>query len=208
VAVTAGEICPEPREEFYRYMDAANVDLKGFTEDFYHKICAGHLQPVLDTLIYLKQATQVWVEITNLIIPGLNDSNQELEQMTEWVVQNLGPDVPVHFTAFHPDWKMRDRPPTPPATLTKARQIARKNGVRYAYVGNVHDKQGSSTYCHKCGRVLIGRDWYVLSNWNLTADGSCIACGTRCAGVFEGRPGTWGAQRVPVRLRDFHDSIV
>jgi pyruvate formate lyase activating enzyme len=203
VAVTAGYICEEPREEFYRYMDAANVDLKGFTERFYKQICAGHLQPVLDTLVYLKQQTKVWFEITNLLIPGENDSPAELEAMTQWVVEHLGEDVPIHFTAFHPDWKMLDKPPTPPTTLTRARQIALKNGVRYAYTGNVHDEEGGSTYCHHCGKKLIGRDWYVLTAWNLTSDGHCRFCGTACAGVFDGLPGSWGPKRLPVRLRDF-----
>ncbi|MCR4415550.1 MAG: AmmeMemoRadiSam system radical SAM enzyme [Thermoguttaceae bacterium] len=203
VAVTAGEMCPKPRERFYRVMDAANVDLKAFTEDFYRNICAGQLQPVLDTLVYLKHHTRVWVEITTLLIPGLNDSEQEIEAMTTWVVENLGPDVPMHFTAFHPDWKMRDRPPTPPSTLSRARAIARKNGVRYAYTGNVHDKEGGSTYCYSCGRCVIGRDWFVLSEWNLTAEGRCAFCGTPCSGVFEPSPGSWGARRMPVRLRDF-----
>lgn len=203
VAVTAGYICEEPREEFYRYMDAANVDLKGFTERFYKQICAGHLQPVLDTLIYLKHQTKVWFEITTLLIPGENDSEPELEEMTQWVVENLGEDVPMHFTAFHPDWKMLDKPPTPPSTLTMARRIALKNGVRYAYTGNVHDEEGGSTYCHHCGKKLIGRDWYVLTAWNLTPDGHCRFCGTACAGVFGGPPGSWGPKRLPVRLRDF-----
>jgi pyruvate formate lyase activating enzyme len=203
VAVTAGYICEEPREEFYRFMDAANVDLKGFTERFYKQICAGHLQPVLDTLIYLKHHTNVWFEITTLLIPGENDSDAELEALTQWVVENLGPDVPLHFTAFHPDWKMLDKPPTPPATLTRARRIALKNGMHYAYTGNVHDQEGGSTYCHQCGRKLIGRDWYVLTEWHLTDDGHCRSCGTACAGVFDGPPGTWGPKRLPVRLRDF-----
>ncbi len=203
VAVTAGEICPEPRRQFYRFMDAANVDLKAFTEDFYHKVCAGHLQPVLDTLEYLKRETNVWFEITNLLIPGRNDSDGELEHMTAWVVEHLGPDVPMHFTAFHPDWKMRDVPPTPPETLTRARKIALKAGIRYAYTGNVHDRTGQTTYCHQCGQTLVGRDWYVLSDWNLTDGGRCTSCGTACAGVFHGPPGDWGARRVPVRLRDF-----
>lgn len=203
VAVTAGYICEEPREEFYRYIDAANVDLKGFTERFYHQICAGHLQPVLDTLVYLKHHTDVWFEITTLLIPGENDSDSELEEMTQWVVENLGPDVPMHFTAFHPDWKMLDKPATPPSTLTRARQIAIKNGVRYAYTGNVHDEQGGSTYCHSCGHRLIGRDWYVLSEWNLKADGCCKFCGARCRGIFEEHPGNWGARRLPVRLQNF-----
>ncbi len=203
VAVTAGYVCAEPREEFYRYMDAANVDLKAFTEQFYWKLTGGHLQPVLDTLKYLKQETHVWFETTTLLIPGENDSERELDEMTRWVVEELGPDVPMHFTAFHPDWKMRDKPPTPPETLTRARRIAVNNGVRYAYTGNVYDEAGGSTYCHECGGKLIGRNWYVLSDWNLTGDGKCGFCGTPCAGVFEARAGTWGARCQPVRLRDF-----
>jgi pyruvate formate lyase activating enzyme len=203
VAVTAGEICPEPRAEFFRHMDAANVDLKGFTEDFYRKICGGELGPVLDTLKYLKHETDVWFEITTLLIPGENDSDAELDRMTRWVAAELGPDVPIHFTAFHPDYKMLDLPPTPPATLKRARRIALGNGLRYAYTGNVHDKEGGSTYCHGCGERLIGRDWFVLSEWNLTPDGACATCGTPCAGRFAGDPGTWGSRRLPVRLRDF-----
>jgi pyruvate formate lyase activating enzyme len=203
VAVTAGEICPEPRAEFYSQMDAANVDLKAFTERFYREICSSHLEPVLDTLKYLKHETDVWFEITTLLIPGENDSDGELDEMTRWVVEELGPDVPLHFTAFHPDFRMMDKPRTPPATLSRARDIALKNGVRYAYTGNVHDHRGGSTYCHECGQTLIGRDWYVLSDWNLTADGHCRNCGARCAGVFEVGHGDWGARRQPVRLRDF-----
>ncbi len=200
VAVTAGYICDAPREEFYRYMDAANVDLKGFTERFYSKICAGHLQPVLDTLIYLKHHTNVWFEITTLLIPGENDSEQEIEEMTQWVQEHLGPDVPVHFTAFHPDYRMLDKSATSPSILTRARNIAVKNGLRYVYTGNVHDERGGSTYCHGCGAKVIGRDWYELTAWKLTADGHCVLCGTRCAGVFDGPPGKWGARRYPVRL--------
>jgi pyruvate formate lyase activating enzyme len=203
VAVTAGEICPAPREELFRHMDAANVDLKGFTEDFYRRICGGELGAVLDTLRYLKHETDVWFEITTLLIPGENDSDHELDAMTRWVVDELGPDVPLHFTAFHPDYKMLDKPPTPAATLTRARRIALANGVRYAYTGNVHDEDGGSTWCHACGERLIGRDWYVLKEWNLTPEGHCAACGTPCAGRFQPRPGAWGARRVPVRLRDF-----
>jgi pyruvate formate lyase activating enzyme len=201
VAVTAGYVCPGPRAEFYAAMDAANVDLKGFTEDFYHRICGGHLEAVKETLVYLRRETRVWFEITNLLIPGLNDSDGEIEAMTQWVVSALGPDVPMHFTAFHPDWKMLDRPPTPPATLTRARHIAIKNGVRYAFTGNVHDPEGGSTYCHDCGALLIGRDWYVITAWNLTEDGGCMSCGTACAGVFEPAPGEWGAKRLPVSMR-------
>ena len=203
VAVTAGYISEEPRKEFFRYMDAANVDLKAFTEDFYWKITGGHLQPVLDTLVYLKHETDVWFELTTLLIPGHNDSDEEINEMTKWVVKNLGPDVPMHFTAFHPSWKMMDVPPTPPATLTRARQIALDNGVHYAYTGNVHDIDGESTYCHSCHSRLIGRDWYVLSDWNLDEKGCCKKCGTKCAGVFEEKPGTWGSKRLPVQLKSF-----
>lgn len=203
VAVTAGYVSPEPRKEFYEYMDAANVDLKAFTEKFYYKVTGGHLQPVLDTLLYIKHETNVWLEITTLLIPGYNDSEQEIDDMTKWVVKELGPDVPMHFTAFHPDWKMLDVPPTPFGTLTTARSIAMNNGVHYAYTGNVHDEAGESTYCHHCGEKLIGRDWYVLSTWNLDEHGACKKCGTTCAGVFESKAGTWGSRRQPVRLRDF-----
>lgn len=206
VAVTAGYICDEPRIEFYRYMDAANVDLKGFTEGFYKKLCVAQLQPVLDTLVYLKHETNVWFEITYLVIPGHNDSDQEFEAMTQWVMENLGPDVPIHFTAFHPDYKMMDTPHTPPTTLTRAREIATKNGIRYAYTGNVHDERGSSTYCHSCGAKLIGRDWYTLTAWQLTDDGRCRQCHTPCEGLFDGRPGRWGSKRQPVRLAHFYST--
>ncbi len=200
VAVSAGYVCAEPCAEFYHYMDAANIDLKAFSEHFYHKITGGHLQPVLDTLCYIKHETRVWLELTTLIIPGENDTDAELESMTQWVVEHLGADVPMHFTAFHPDWKMTDKPRTPTASLLKARNIALKNGVRYAYVGNVHDKAAESTYCHHCGELLIGRDWYVLSDWHLDATGACQKCGTSCAGHFMERPGNWGAKRQAVRL--------
>lgn len=200
VAVTAGYMCDEPRREFYGAMDAANVDLKGFSEAFYKKLCAGELQPVLETLLYLKHETNVWFEITNLIIPGWNDSEAELEAMTQWVVAELGPDVPMHFSAFHPDYKMMDVPRTPAATLTRARNIALKNGVRYAYTGNVHDAAGDTTFCHACGIKLIERDWYTLKAYRLTGDGRCPTCGTLCAGVFASQPGNWGRRRLPVRL--------
>jgi pyruvate formate lyase activating enzyme len=203
VAVTAGYVLPEARRDFFAEIDAANVDLKGFTERFYRKVCGGSLAPVLDTLVYLKRETDVWFELTTLLIPGENDEDDELHAMSEWVVANLGPDVPWHFTAFHPDYRMREVGPTPPATLARAREIARSHGVRYAYTGNVHDGPGQSTFCHACGELLIERDWYRLGAWGLTDDGHCAKCGTRCAGVFDGPPGTWGARRQPVRLADF-----
>jgi pyruvate formate lyase activating enzyme len=200
VAVTAAYVSPGAREEFFGHMDAANVDLKAFTEDFYFKITKGHLQPVLDTLVYLKRETDVWFELTTLLIPGLNDGDDELREMVDWVVENLGEDVPMHFTAFHPDYRMRDRPRTPGSTLTRARKIARDGGVRHAYTGNVHDAGGGSTYCHACGELLIERDWYVLGAYALTDDGCCRGCGTQCAGVFDGPKGTWGRRRLPLHI--------
>jgi pyruvate formate lyase activating enzyme len=200
IAVTAGYICEEPRREFYAHLDAANVDLKGFTEDFYRHVAAGHLQPVLDTLEYLHNETDVWFEITTLLIPGYNDSDAEVDELSAWIAEHLGPDVPLHFTAFHPDFKMRDVPHTPPATLTRARTIAIRNGLHFVYTGNVHDSDGGSTYCPGCGQRLIERDWYELGEWNLDDGGACTRCGRALAGRFEGRPGGWGARRVPVRL--------
>ncbi|MBE7464062.1 MAG: AmmeMemoRadiSam system radical SAM enzyme [Planctomycetes bacterium] len=203
VAVTAGYQCAEPRAEFYRYMDAANVDLKGFTESFYAKICGGHLAPVLETLKYLKHETKVWFEITTLLIPGENDSEAEIEAMTQWVMRELGPDVPHHFTAFHPDWKMQDHPPTPTRTLVRAREIAIRNGLRFVYTGNVHDREGGTTSCHGCRKPLIVRDWYTILAYRLTPQGACPDCGTACPGVFEAEAGTWGAKRQPVFLADY-----
>ena len=201
LAVTAGYICSEPRQEFFKYIDAANVDLKAFTEDFYKRLCSSELTPVLETLKYLKHETDVWFEITTLLIPGENDTESELEEMTQWVVENLGTDVPMHFTAFHPEWKMMDAPATPHLTLILARNIALKNGVRYAYTGNVHDFKGESTYCHNCGEILIGRNWHQLSTWSLSENGHCQKCGTAVAGFFDGPPGVWGAKRQRVTLK-------
>ena len=196
VAVTAGYVCEEPRRELYRHMDAANVDLKGFTDDFYRKVCFGHLQPILETLKYLK-STDVWFEITTLLIPGENDSSEEIDAMTRWIRSELGPDVPLHFTAFHPDFKMLDKPPTPPGALTRARDIGRDNGLHYIYTGNVHDESGGTTYCPSCRAPLIGRDWYRLTRWSLK-DGCCEKCGAKIPGVFESHPGGWGPRRLPV----------
>jgi len=203
VAVTAGYITEAARGEFFTHIDAANIDLKAFTDRFYWKVCGGHLEPVLDTLLYLKNETNVWIELTTLLIPGENDSEEEIESMTQWIAEQLGPDVPLHFTAFHPDWKMLDIPGTPLKTLTRSREIAIGNGLHHVYTGNVHDYKGSSTYCHGCGQVLIGRDWYELSTWNLRLDGqhaACSQCGTHIAGVFEEAPGTWGARRQPIHI--------
>ena len=204
VAVSAGYVCEQPRAEFYQWMDAANIDLKAFTERFYHQVTGGHLEPVLETLKYIKHETQTWLELTTLIIPGENDSEAELEAMTQWVVEHLGPEVPMHFSAFHPDWKMQDKPATPLSSLLQARQIAIKNGVRYAYVGNVHDKSADSTYCHSCKQLLIGRDWYELSEWNLDESDNCRFCGEQCAGVFQSKPGNWGAKRQAVLMNQIN----
>ena len=200
VAVSAGYVNPEPRVEFYRHMDAANIDLKAFSEKFYRKITGSSLQPVLETLLYLKQETTVWFEITTLLIPGENDSEQEISKLSEWIVENLGPDVPLHFSAFHPDWKMRDKPRTSPVLLKRARAIARKRGIHYVYTGNVRDVEGDTTYCSGCGKALIVRDWYELKSWNLDNQHQCGNCGTECTGVFEPVPGSWGARRQPVKL--------
>jgi pyruvate formate lyase activating enzyme len=203
VAVTAGYVEPEPLAELARHLDAANVDLKAFSEGFYDKLCTAELGPVLETLEVLVRETDVWVEITTLLIPGENDSEAELHAASQWVADKLGKDVPWHFTAFHPDYRMRETQATPPATLTCAREIAMSYGLRYVYTGNVHDERGGSTWCAECGEQLVGRDWYVLTAWGLDATGSCGRCGTRCPGVFEAEPGSWGARRRPVRLADF-----
>lgn len=200
VAVSAGYMCAEPRAEFYRHMDAANIDLKGFTEEFYKELCTAELGAVLETLEYLKHETGVWFEITTLLIPGKNDSDAELNAQCAWIAERLGPDVPLHFTAFHPDWKMRDIPATPPATLRRARDIALGHGLHYVYVGNVHDKSASSTYCTGCGAELIGRDWYELSTWHLDDAGRCLTCEMPLPGVFDGPPGTWGAKRQAITI--------
>lgn len=202
VAVTAGYITDLAREDFFSVMDAANVDLKGFTNKFYTDICAGDIQPVLDTLIYLKNESKTWFEITNLLIPDANDSEDELNKMVDWILDNLGDDVPIHFTAFHPDFKMNDRERTPPATLYNARNIAISKGLKYVYTGNIVDPKGGSTYCSDCNTRLIERDWYELGEYNIKK-GKCSNCNTTINGVFEDKPGTWGSKRQPVRISDF-----
>ena len=200
VAVTAGYMHAAPRRDFYAKIDAANVDLKAFTEDFYFKLTGAHLQPVLDTLVYLKHETDVWFEVTTLLIPGKNDSDEELDAECRWFAKELGPDVPLHFSAFHPDWKMTDLPPTPTATLTRARNIALRHGLHYVYTGNVHDTEGDSTWCPHCGSAVIVRDWYNILNYRVTADGNCRECGGAIAGRFEQFTKAFGSRRIPVRL--------
>lgn len=205
VAVTAGAINPEPRKDFYEHIDAANVDLKGFTERFYHDICASELAPVLDTLIYLKTKTKVWFEITTLLIPDENDSAKEIDAMTRWVHENLGDDVPHHFTAFHPDYKMLDKERTPHATLRRARDIALGNGLHYVYTGNVVDEEGSSTFCPKCQTPVVKRIGYTITSWNLGAEGHCPSCQEKIPGVFQDQPGHWGSRRQPVDMASFDE---
>jgi len=197
VAVTAGYVTPEARGDFFAPIDAANVDLKAFSERFYRKLCSAELAPVLDTLRWLVHETSVWVEITTLVIPGENDSDAEIRELARFVTRELRPDVPLHLSAFHPDYRMQDVPRTPAATLARARALAKDEGVHHVYTGNVHDEAGQSTYCASCGALLIGRDWYRLGAWNLDAGGRC-RCGASLAGVFEARPGTWGPRRLRV----------
>ncbi|MCL4316257.1 MAG: AmmeMemoRadiSam system radical SAM enzyme [Gammaproteobacteria bacterium] len=200
VAVTAGYMHDTARRDFYARMDAANVDLKAFTDEFYYKVTGAHLAPVLETLKYLKHEAKTWFEITTLLIPGYNDSDAELARMCEWIMQHLGPDVPLHFSAFHPDYKMLDVPPTPAATLKHARRIALNTGLRYVYTGNVHDREGDTTFCHACRAPLIVRDWYEILEYRLTPQGRCPACDTSLAGRFETEAGHFGRQRIPVVL--------
>jgi len=198
VLVTAGYVNDDARRELYAHVDAANVDLKAFTDDFYRRVSAARLQPVLDTLVYLRHETDVWFEITTLLIPGHNDSDAEIAEECAWLAEHLGPDVPLHFTAFHPDFKMRDVPPTPPATLRRARAIALEHGLRYVYTGNVHDPDGQTTRCPGCAEPVVVRDWYRMLRYELTDAGTCAACGTRVAGVYDGPAGHSGARRLPL----------
>jgi pyruvate formate lyase activating enzyme len=198
IAVTAGYISTEPRTEFYAHMDAANVDLKAFTDDFYHRVCAARLDPVLDTLRYLRYETEVWFEITTLLIPGHNDSDAEIDAETRWIADALGPDVPLHFTAFHPDYKMLDVPRTPASTLRRAREIAVSNGLNFVYTGNVHDAEGGTTYCPNCGAAVIVRDWYDIKGYELGDLGDCGSCGTLLPGVYDGPMQRWGRRRLPI----------
>ena len=200
VAVTAGYIHDAPRRDFFASIDATNVDLKAFSEDFYFKLTGSHLQPVLDTLIYLRRATEVWVEITTLLIPGHNDSDSEITAMSRWILRELGAEVPLHFTAFHPDHKMMGVPATPKATLVRARTIAQSEGLRHVYTGNVHHREGDTTTCPGCDGPLITRDWYQINGYRLDADGRCPDCGHALAGRFDSQAGSFGRQRIPIAI--------
>ena len=200
VAVTAGYMHDQPRRDFYAKIDAANVDLKAFTDDFYVKLTGSHLQPVLDTLKYLKQETDVWFEITTLLIPGKNDTDEEITAMSKWIKNELGTDVPLHFSAFHPDYKMSDIPATPSGTLSRARNIAIQQGLQYVYTGNVHNKEGDTTFCPGCHAILIERDWYQINQYRMTENGHCPVCGTGIAGRFDTLAGNFGRKRIPIAI--------
>ncbi len=200
VAVSAGYMNAAPRAEFFRHIDAANIDLKAFSDTFYEKVTFAKLPAVLETLEYLR-TTDVWFEVTTLLIPGHNDTDAEIAAECAWFAGHLGADVPLHFSAFHPDFKMRDVPRTPPQTLRRARRIALDHGLRHVYTGNVHDPAGQTTSCPGCGEAVIVRDWYIMQRYRLTDDGSCVHCGAAIPGVFDGPAGSWGSRRLPVVLR-------
>ena len=200
VAVTAGYITPEARPEFFAALDGANIDLKAFNERFYHKLCFASLGPVLDTLVYVHNETDVWLEVTTLLIPDENDSPDEIDRLCAWFVENLGPEVPLHFTAYHPDFKLRDKSRTPPPTLVRARRQALGHGLKHVYTGNIYDEDTQSTYCAGCGTLLIAREWYELGAYNLDDDGHCLKCSRPLAGRFSGKPGHWGRQRQRIRI--------
>lgn len=200
IAVTAGYISGQARPGFFEHIDAANVDLKGFSESFYHDLCGGSLQPVLDTLEYLVNKTKVWTEITTLLIPGENDSLEEIDAITRWIANKLGTHIPLHFSAFHPDYRLTQRPATSHSSLKQAWNIARKNGIKHVYLGNVQDNAHSATYCSNCGKLLISRIGYTLDQWHLNAEGHCKYCDCVIPGVFEDQPGNWGNRYERIRI--------
>jgi pyruvate formate lyase activating enzyme len=195
VAVTNGYIHGDARIELYENMDAANIDLKAFTEKFYRDVCLAHIEPVKETLVHVAKNTSCWLEITTLLIPGHNDSDAEIRELAEWIAKNVGTEVPLHFTAFHPDYKLVDAPPTPPATLRRARTIAREVGLKHVYTGNIRDVDGQSTRCTSCNATVIARDGYDILSWSLDARGACMKCGTKLNARIDGAPGTWGSRR-------------
>ena len=185
VAVSAGYINPEPRAELFKYIDAVNVDLKAFNNDFYKRNCMASLQPVLETLKYIKKETDTWLEVTTLLIEGENDSEKELHSECEWIYENLGENVPIHFSAFRPSYKFSERSSTQIPTLIKAIEIAKSKGLKYVYSGNVSNPQTSTTYCKTCGKPVIIREGYFIASYNLDDEGRCEFCETKCDGQFE-----------------------
>ncbi len=200
VAVTAGYISEAARPAFFAGMDAANIDLKAFSPDFYRRLTASDIGPVLDSIAYAVRETACWVEVTTLLIPGENDSEAEIEALAAWMVETCGPEVPLHFSAFHPDHRMLQHPRTPHATLSRARRIALAHGLQHVYVGNVSDIEAQSSYCAGCGACAIERDRYRLTAWNLDDFGACLTCGTPLPGRFDGPPGRQGNKRQRVRI--------
>jgi pyruvate formate lyase activating enzyme len=200
IAVTAGYINPEARRDFFAVMDAANIDLKGFSDSFYQQVTGARLRPVLDTISYAVHETNVWVELTTLLLPGYNDASSDLREMCRWIVTELGPDVPLHFTAFHPDNRMRDLPRTPTRTLARARAIAQEEGLHYVYTGNIEDPDGQTTYCPNCKSPVIRRDRYTIDSYDLDAEGRCRVCGTQIPGRFGGSSVVDQSFRLPHRV--------
>ena len=200
VAVTAGYIGEQARERFFRPMDAANVDLKAFSEDFYRRICFAELAPVLDTLRWLKQESRLWLEVTTLLIPGHNDTEAEIARLAEWFVEQLGPETPLHFSAFHPDFKLMNLPPTPPETLLRARRQAKAAGLRHVYTGNIQDAEGQASYCSACAQRVITRTGYRVDAFRLDESACCVGCGVALAGHFDPRPGRFGSRRLPITI--------
>lgn len=200
VAVTAGYAEGQARKDFFEWMDAANVDLKAFSDSFYQQMTGGDLKTVLDTLVYIREKTGIWLEITTLIIPGKNDDPQEIKKMSAWVKANLGPDTPLHFSAFHPDHKMRDWISTPLTTLIQCREIALAEGLQHIYLGNVHYPEADATYCSHCGKAVIQRDWYEILDYQLDESGKCRYCGEKVSGRYDTASGNWGSKRQPVQI--------
>ncbi|SBW11535.1 Radical SAM domain protein [uncultured Alphaproteobacteria bacterium] len=200
LGVSAGYLAEAARPEFFACFDAVNLDLKAFSDDTYRRLCGARLAPVLETLKYGVRASRAWIEITTLVIPGVNDGDAEIAALAEWIAAELSPEVPLHLSAFHPAHRMRDRPPTPAATLVRARDRARAEGLKFVYVGNLAVADGGITRCPGCGRAAIARDGAALAAYGLDDAGRCRECGTAIPGVFDGPPGDWGNRRRPLAI--------
>ena len=183
IMISNGYIHPEPMRELCRYLDAVKIDLKAFTEEYYRDVCVGELAPVLKTLEILKEEG-IWFEIVYLVVPTLNDSKEEIRKMSRWIMEKLGPDVPLHFSRFYPQYKLKNLPPTPVKTLDIARDTAMSEGICYVYVGNVSAHKGEHTYCPKCGKVVIERQGYIIKSMHIN-NNKCTFCGTKIAGVWQ-----------------------
>jgi len=198
IAVTAGYITDQARPEFCRVFDAFNVDLKAYSNAFYKNICGATLGPILETLQYIHTHTDAWLEITTLVIPGHNDSDTEIENLSEWIAKNLSPDIPLHLSAFHPDHKMRDTPKTSPVALKRARDIALRSGLRFVYTANIHDIEGDTTFCPNCHKAVIVRDWHTIKTYDLDDTGHCVHCRNLLPGHYQTQVGQWERSYKPV----------